>query len=55
MRLSSVDLPQPEGPTMDTNSPLPTSKETSWTAVNSRPSRGSANRCVTFSSVMLPL
>lgn len=42
--LDCVDLPQPEGPTIDTNSLLPTSIETSASAVNER---GAENRCVT--------
>ena len=52
---SSVDLPQPEGPTIDTNSPPRTSKETRSTAVNSRFSRGSENRCVTCSRTIAPV
>ncbi len=31
--LKSVDLPQPEGPMMETNSPAPMVKDTSSTAV----------------------
>ena len=54
-RLSMVDFPQPDGPTIDTNSPAPTLNETPSTAVNSRPSRGSGNRCVTCSKTMLPV
>ena len=50
-----VDFPQPDGPTIDTNSPAPTLNETPSTAVNSRPSRGSGNRCVTCSKTMLPV
>src|SRR5438874_2156633 len=55
MRPSRVDLPQPDGPTIDTNSPPLISNETSSMAVNSRASRGSANRRVTCSRTMLPV
>src|SRR4029450_12729517 len=36
--LRMVDLPQPEGPTMATNSPSRISKDAPWTAATSRPS-----------------
>jgi hypothetical protein len=32
MRRSSVDLPHPDGPTNETNSPLAMANETSWSA-----------------------
>src|SRR4029453_9850431 len=35
--LRMVDLPQPEGPTMATNSPSRISKDAPWTAATSRP------------------
>ena len=38
-RSSSVDLPHPDGPTTDTNSPCATSRSTSEMAVNGRPER----------------
>ena len=38
MTRSSVDLPQPEGPISEMNSPAPTSRSMSWSAVT--PPRG---------------
>src|SRR5215475_3382136 len=55
MMLNSVDLPQPDGPMIDTNSPLSTAKETSSTAVSGPSSV--ANRLVmprTSSSAIRP-
>src|SRR3712207_9268618 len=40
MRFSTVDLPQPEGPTMQTNSPAATSRSAPETASVSLPVRG---------------
>src|SRR5438132_13576792 len=49
--LSSVDLPQPVGPTTETNSPAPTAIVVSLTAVYPSPSRSrEANVQVTCSS-----
>src|SRR6187402_98964 len=45
--LSSVDLPQPVGPTTETNSPSPTARSTSFTAVYEPPPPRAANVQVT--------
>ena len=47
-RFITVDLPHPEGPTMQTNSPVSISRLTPVTAVVSWPVRGATNSFSTF-------
>src|SRR5690242_4315941 len=53
MMLSSVDLPQPEGPTMATNSPSPTLMLISSITTKGAASPGDGNRFVSFSTAMM--
>ena len=52
MTFSSVDLPQPDGPTMLTNLPSSTVRLMSWRTTNSSPEPGAGNFLVSLSMVM---
>ena len=54
MILNSVDLPQPDGPMMEKNSPAWTSRETSFNAATwSSPLSGLPNTLLTLRSVKM--